>query len=191
MVNMSRKSSALEPAGLADKPLGLHLVNVGSIPTGPTHGEGRLQPHPGDVLKPTSNVPKSLGSGLNLEGRLSDPQIWMTEEEEQNIDHRCQKNEEMLVRIHECEQPTPPNPHKGSERRKMRTAYTGEREEVDKRVTTLPNERKALEPIRPYRSKRRVQMVQVAEMVYFSVCIAFARLTMLKVIGFQSKGTVG
>ena len=25
------------------QPLGLHLVNVGSIPTGPTHGEGRLQ----------------------------------------------------------------------------------------------------------------------------------------------------
>ena len=27
------------PAGLAVKPLDLHLVNVGSIPTGPTHGE--------------------------------------------------------------------------------------------------------------------------------------------------------
>ena len=32
------------------QPLDLHLVNVGSIPTGPTHGEGRLQPHSGDVL---------------------------------------------------------------------------------------------------------------------------------------------
>ena len=31
------------------QPLDMHLVNVGSIPTGPTHGEGRLQPHPGDV----------------------------------------------------------------------------------------------------------------------------------------------
>ena len=28
-----------EPACLAVKPLDLHLVNVGSIPTGPTHGE--------------------------------------------------------------------------------------------------------------------------------------------------------
>ena len=27
------------PACLAVKPLDLHLVNVGSIPTGPTHGE--------------------------------------------------------------------------------------------------------------------------------------------------------
>ena len=27
------------PAGLAVKPLDLHMVNVGSIPTGPTHGE--------------------------------------------------------------------------------------------------------------------------------------------------------
>ena len=27
------------PAGLAVKPLDLHVVNVGSIPTGPTHGE--------------------------------------------------------------------------------------------------------------------------------------------------------
>ena len=27
------------PVGLAVKPLGLHLVNEGSIPTGPTHGE--------------------------------------------------------------------------------------------------------------------------------------------------------
>ena len=67
------------PAGLAVKPLDLHLVNVGSIPTGPTHGEGRLQPHPGDVLKSTPNVRKSPRSGLNLEGRLSDPQISYSE----------------------------------------------------------------------------------------------------------------
>ena len=53
----------------------LHLVIVGSIPTGPKHGEERLQPHPGDVLKPTLNVRKSPRSDLNLEGRLSDPQI--------------------------------------------------------------------------------------------------------------------
>ena len=59
----------------ANRPLDLHLVNVGSIPTGPTHGEGRLQPHPGDVLISTPNVRKSPRSGLNLEGRLSDPQI--------------------------------------------------------------------------------------------------------------------
>ena len=58
------------PAGLAVKPL-----DLGSIPTGPTHGEGRLQPHPGDVLKSTPNVRKSPRSGLNLEGRLSDPQF--------------------------------------------------------------------------------------------------------------------
>ena len=65
------------PAGLAVKPLDLHLVNVGSIPTGPTHGEVRQQPHPGDVLKSTPNVRKSPRSGLNLEGRLSDPQIFV------------------------------------------------------------------------------------------------------------------
>ena len=61
--------------GIVVQPLDLHLVNVGSIPTGPTHGEGCLQPHPGEVLKSTSNVRKSPRSGLNLEGRLSDPQI--------------------------------------------------------------------------------------------------------------------
>ena len=61
--------------GIVVQPLDLHLVNVGSIPTGPTHGEGRLQPHPGDVLKPTPNVRESPRSGLNLEGRLSDPHI--------------------------------------------------------------------------------------------------------------------
>ena len=51
------------------------MVNVGSIPTGPTHGEGRLQPHPGDVLKSTPNVRKNPRSGLDLEGRLSDTKI--------------------------------------------------------------------------------------------------------------------
>ena len=61
--------------GIVVQPLDLHLVNVGSNPTGPTHGEGRLQPHPGDELKSTPNVRKSPRSGLNLEGRLSDPQI--------------------------------------------------------------------------------------------------------------------
>ena len=64
------------PAGLAVYPLDLHLVNVGSIPTGPTHGEGRLQPHPGEVLKSTPNVRKSPRSGLNLEGRLSNSRIF-------------------------------------------------------------------------------------------------------------------
>ena len=61
--------------GIVVKPLDLYLVNVGSISTGPTHGEGRLQPHPGDVLKPTPNVRRSPRSGLNVEGRLSDLQI--------------------------------------------------------------------------------------------------------------------
>ena len=63
------------PAGLAVNPLGLHLVHVGSIPPGPTHGEGRLEPHPGDVPKSTPNVRESARSGLNVEGRVSDPQI--------------------------------------------------------------------------------------------------------------------
>ena len=63
--------------GIVVKPLDLHLVNVGSIPSGPTHGEGRLPPHPGDVLKSTPNVRNSPRSGLNLEGRLSDPQIYI------------------------------------------------------------------------------------------------------------------
>ena len=51
---------------------------MGSIPTGPTNGEGRLQPHPGDVLKSTPNVRKSPRSGLNLEGRVSDPQFFQS-----------------------------------------------------------------------------------------------------------------
>ena len=34
--------------GIVVQPLDLHLVNVGSIPTGPTHSERRLQQHPGD-----------------------------------------------------------------------------------------------------------------------------------------------
>ena len=63
--------------GIVVLPLDLHLVNVGSIPTGPTHDEKRLQPHPGDELKSTPNVWKSPRSGLKLEGRLSDPQILM------------------------------------------------------------------------------------------------------------------
>ena len=63
------------PAGLAVKPLDLHVVNVGSIPTGPTHGEVWLQPHSGDVLTSTPNVWKSPRSGLNLEGKLSDTQV--------------------------------------------------------------------------------------------------------------------
>ena len=58
------------------RPLDLHVVNVGSIPTGPTHSEGRLQPHPGDVLNSTPKVRMSPRSGLNLEGRLSDPQLF-------------------------------------------------------------------------------------------------------------------
>ena len=61
--------------GIVVQPLDLHLVNVGSIPTGPTHGGERLQPRPGDVLRSTPNVRKSPRSGLNLEGRLSDPQF--------------------------------------------------------------------------------------------------------------------
>ena len=76
------------PASLAVKPLDSHLVSVGSIPTGSTHGEGRLKPHPGDVLKSTPNVRKSPRSGLNLEGRLSDPQIFLnlTQWEISNVD---------------------------------------------------------------------------------------------------------
>ena len=57
------------------QPLDFHLVSVGSMPTGPTHGEGRLQPHPRNVLKSTPNVRKRPRSCLNLEGRLSDTQI--------------------------------------------------------------------------------------------------------------------
>ena len=64
--------------GIVVQPLDLHLVIVRSIPTGPTHGEGRLQAHPGDVLKSTPKVRKSPRSGLNLEGRLSDPQVLYT-----------------------------------------------------------------------------------------------------------------
>ena len=61
--------------GMVVQPLDLHLVNVGSIPTGPTHGAGRLQPHSGDVLRSNPNVRRSPRSGLNLEGRRSDPQV--------------------------------------------------------------------------------------------------------------------
>ena len=35
--------------GIVVQPLDLHLVNVGSIPTGPTHFEVRPQPHPGEM----------------------------------------------------------------------------------------------------------------------------------------------
>ena len=35
--------------GIVVQPLDLHLANVGSIPTSPTHGEGRLEPYPGDT----------------------------------------------------------------------------------------------------------------------------------------------
>ena len=45
--------------GIVVQPLDLHVVIVGSIPTGPTHGGGRLQPHPGDLLK---SDPKGLGA---------------------------------------------------------------------------------------------------------------------------------
>ena len=37
----------IDPSYRVVKLLNLLLVNVGSIPTGPKHGEGRLQPHPG------------------------------------------------------------------------------------------------------------------------------------------------
>ena len=53
----------------------MHVVNTGSIPVGPSHGEVHLLMHPGDVLKSTPNVRKSPRSGLNLEERLSDPKF--------------------------------------------------------------------------------------------------------------------
>ena len=70
MTSYTLRTSLLDegPAGLAVKNLDLHVVNVGSIPTGPTHGKGRLQPHPGDVITFNPNVRKSPRSGLNLEG---------------------------------------------------------------------------------------------------------------------------
>ena len=49
------------PAGLAVKPLDLHLVNLGSIPTGPTYGEMLEQPHPGDVRKSTPKSGSATG----------------------------------------------------------------------------------------------------------------------------------
>ena len=64
--------------GIVVLPLDLHVVNVGSIPTGPTHGQRRLQSPPGDVLTSTSNVWESPRAGLNLEGRLSDPQMFLS-----------------------------------------------------------------------------------------------------------------
>ena len=74
---MFENASKRDLLDIVVQPLDLHLVNVGSIPTGPTHGEGRLQPHPEDVLKSTPNVRKSPRSGLNLEGKLSDPQFFL------------------------------------------------------------------------------------------------------------------
>ena len=53
---------------------------MGWAPPGPTHGKRRLQSHPGAVLKSTPNVRKSPRSGLNLEGRLSDPQFLIARE---------------------------------------------------------------------------------------------------------------
>ena len=69
-------STTRDMLGIVVQPLDLHVVNVGSILTGPTHSEVRLQTQPGDVLKSTPSVRKSPRSGLNLEGRLSDPQIF-------------------------------------------------------------------------------------------------------------------
>ena len=37
--------------GIVVQPLDLHLVNLALIPTGPTHGKGRLQPRPGDYSR--------------------------------------------------------------------------------------------------------------------------------------------
>ena len=61
--------------GIVVQVLDLHLVNVGSVSTGPTHGEGRLQlnPDPVHVLTSTPKVRESPRSRLNLEGRLSYP----------------------------------------------------------------------------------------------------------------------
>ena len=56
---ISRILSQRDLLGIVDQPLDLHLVSVGSTPTGPTGGEGRLQAHPGDVLKCTPNVRRS------------------------------------------------------------------------------------------------------------------------------------
>ena len=77
--------------GVAVQPLDLHLVNVGSIPTGPAHGEGRLQPHPGDVPIFGPSVRKCPRSGLNLEGRLSDPRI-LRDHYWTQLDYTCQPN---------------------------------------------------------------------------------------------------
>ena len=67
-----------------------------SIPTGPTHGEGRLQPTPGDVLKSTPNVRKSPRSGLNLERRLSDPQVYYCSISRTNTGHYTPASESEL-----------------------------------------------------------------------------------------------
>ena len=45
----------------------LHVVNTGSIPVGPSHGEVSLLIHPWDVLKSGPKARSILRSGLNLE----------------------------------------------------------------------------------------------------------------------------
>ena len=52
--------------GIVVLPLDLHLVNVSSIPTGPMQGEGRLQPHLGNVLISTPNVRMGIFNLLSL-----------------------------------------------------------------------------------------------------------------------------
>ena len=42
---------------------------MGSIPTGPTHGEGRLQPHPGDVLEIHFECPEEPQMRLECGGK--------------------------------------------------------------------------------------------------------------------------
>ena len=59
LVGRTRDCRIGDLLGIVVQPLDLHLVNVGSIPTGPTHGEVRLRPHPADVLKSTPYVRKS------------------------------------------------------------------------------------------------------------------------------------
>ena len=57
------------PAWPSGKPAWpLHVVNTGSIPIGPSHGDVCLLIHPGDVLKSDPKARSILRSGLNLEG---------------------------------------------------------------------------------------------------------------------------
>ena len=44
------------------------MVNMGSIPVGPSHGEVCLLIHPGDRLRSGPKARSILRSGLNLEG---------------------------------------------------------------------------------------------------------------------------